>query len=263
MPAIADYRKYNSDMKKSRWDKAFFADKIPGVCLIVDFGCADGSLMSFVEDEFYPRFHTVGYDNDPTMVEKANKNGIKAFGDLNAVVNYISEYRPEEIAVNFSSVLHEVFHYGAPLSPITAFIRKINPAYIIVRDMMYEKWASGNSSFPTEKDVIAVKSKLPSWQVKDFEDIYEPITEQKNFMHLLLKYRYTDNWERECKENYFSFGKKDIVSLFTTDMHTDVLWAAQYIPPWIVKRAEDDFGIKIRPSCSTHSSYIFRRDVHV
>ena len=64
---IHSLQTYNARMSKSLWDKAFFADKIPGAKLIIDYGCADGSLMDFIQKNF-PEFMTVGLDANEEMV---------------------------------------------------------------------------------------------------------------------------------------------------------------------------------------------------
>lgn len=45
MNQISDINTYTSRMSKSCDDKLFFMNKISGVKNIVDFGCADGTLI--------------------------------------------------------------------------------------------------------------------------------------------------------------------------------------------------------------------------
>ena len=72
MPEIENYSVYNDRMRRSMWDKAFFMDKVPGTELIVDYGCADGSLIRFLHSLF-PTMCFIGFDIDPAMIEAANR----------------------------------------------------------------------------------------------------------------------------------------------------------------------------------------------
>ena len=73
MPKIENYSVYNDRMRRSMWDKAFFMDKVPGTELLVDYGCADGSLIRFLR-ELFPSMYFIGFDIDPAMVEAARKH---------------------------------------------------------------------------------------------------------------------------------------------------------------------------------------------
>ena len=46
-------------MRRSMWDKAFFMDKVSGAELIIDYGCADGSLIQFLH-ELFPAMRFIG-----------------------------------------------------------------------------------------------------------------------------------------------------------------------------------------------------------
>ena len=66
---IQDYSEYNAAMKKSLLDKIFFMDKIDAN-VIVDYGCADGTLIHFLYSLF-SEFTYIGYDIDTTMLTHA------------------------------------------------------------------------------------------------------------------------------------------------------------------------------------------------
>ena len=71
MPEIENYQVYNDRMRRSMWDKAFFMDKVPGAEIIIDYGCADGSLVRFLS-ALFPSVRFIGFDIDPLMVEAAD-----------------------------------------------------------------------------------------------------------------------------------------------------------------------------------------------
>ena len=256
MPPIRNLETYNARMSQSIWDKAFFADKIPGAKLIIDYGCADGSLMNFIQSNF-PDFITVGLDANEEMVRLTRDKGLSAFTDYASVLDAVKDVPSSEIAVVFSSVFHEVFHYGYPLDKITSFLRELNPHYIVVRDMMYNEFCLFDDLAPY-KAVTVVENKLPSKQIQDFEKCFGPISKRKNLVHLLLKYRYTDNWERECPENYFSYDMWDLLQVVNADGEYDLFWRAEYVLPWVRHRIMQDFGIELT-DVNTHYQLILKK----
>ena len=253
---IQNLQTYNARMSESLWDKAFFADKIPGAKLIIDYGCADGSLMDFIQHNF-PEFMTVGLDANEDMVRLARERGLSAFTDCESVLAAVRDVPSSEIAVVFSSVFHEIFHYGYPLDKITAFLRELSPQYIVVRDMMYNEFCLFDGLAP-HKAVVAVENKLPKKQIRDFERYFGPITNRKNLVHLLLKYRYTDNWERECQENYFSYDMFDLIQCVNNDGQYDSFWRASYVLPWVHHHIAQDFGIELE-NVTTHCELILKK----
>ena len=253
---IHSLQTYNARMSKSLWDKAFFADKIPGAKLIIDYGCADGSLMDFIQKNF-PEFMTVGLDANEEMVRLTRDKGLSAFTDCASVLEAVKDVPSSEIAVVFSSVFHEIFHYGYPLDKITSFLRDLSPQYIVVRDMMYDEFCLFDDLAPY-KAVVAVENKLPQKQIRDFERYFGPITNRKNLVHLLLKYRYTDNWERECQENYFSYDMFDLIQCVNNDGQYDVFWRAYYVLPWVHHHIAQDFGIELE-NVTTHYELILKK----
>ena len=60
-------------MKKSLWDKAFFMDKIIGVKCVIDFGCADASLICMLR-EIFPSMDFYGFDINEELLVRAREN---------------------------------------------------------------------------------------------------------------------------------------------------------------------------------------------
>ena len=258
MPDIENYQVYNDRMRQSMWDKAFFMDKIPGTVLLIDYGCADGSLIQFLQELFSDMLF-IGFDIDPVMIEAARNRQIRNawfFAAPSEVQEKIRELRvpPSGIAINYSSVLHEVFHYGYDLKTFTAFIRTISPQYLVVRDMMY---LSGNPDAAVpEKAVRSVRSVLPARQIRDFENIWGPITLRKNLIHFLLKYNYTENWERECAENYFSYTQDQLMQVLNPEGKYRCILFFRYLLPWIRYNLEKKFSIDPGNELTTHYAMI-------
>lgn len=258
MPDIENYNVYNDRMRRSMWDKAFFMDKIPGTALLVDYGCADGSLIQFLH-ELFPEMRFIGFDIDPDMIASAQARKIENAWFFTDVAELLEMIRASGIpssatAINFSSVFHEVFHYGYDLNNITTFIRMISPQYLVIRDMMY--LSMDMNAVVSERAVQALKDVLPFNQIQDFEKIWGPVSLRKNMIHFLLKYTYTENWERECAENYFSYTEDQLMHVLNQDAQYRCIFHSKYILPWIRYDLENKFGIDPGDELTTHFTMI-------
>ena len=258
MPGIENYGVYNDRMRRSMWDKAFFMDKIPGADVLIDYGCADGSLIAFLQGLF-PGMRFIGYDVDRSMIASAAGRGIENAWFFSETAEVLERLRalnadPSGVAVNFSSVFHEVFHYGYDLKAVGGFIRAVTPQYLVVRDMMYCS-ADPEASAPAEA-VRLVRSGLPERQIRDFEKCWGPVSLRKNLVHLLLKYRYTENWERECAENYFSYSEDMLLRTLDPGGRYRCILRLRYILPWIRYDMENRFGIDPGDEFTTHFAMI-------
>lgn len=258
MPDIENYSVYNDRMRRSMWDKAFFMDKVPGTELLVDYGCADGSLIRFLS-ELFPSMYFIGFDIDPAMVEAARKHETARAWFFTGPAEVSEQIRrlgvpSSAVAVNFSSVPHEVFHYGADPDAFRAFVSVVNPRYLVVRDMMY---CSDDPAAPAPEAALArVRNTLPAWQIRDFEKCFGPVSLRKNLVHLLLKYKYTENWDRECAENYFSYTEEEMMRLLDPAGKYRRVLMFRYILPWIRYDLETNFGIDPGDEFTTHFAMI-------
>ena len=183
---------YTEEMRKSIWDKAFFMDKIMGAKCIIDFGCADGSLIFMLADMF-PNMKFYGFDHLPEMIIRAKKN-VRSntyfyhSWELHDMCNNIqSVYEPDEICLNFSSVLHEVFSSSpSGKDSIRYIIEQLNPKYITIRDMYYD----GNNHylrFAHVNEIINALQVEPKY-IDDFECYHGSIVNEKGMLLFLMKY---------------------------------------------------------------------------
>ena len=261
MPEIDNYQVYTDRMRRSMWDKAFFMDKVPGTELIIDYGCADGALIRFLH-ELFPSMRYIGYDIDPEMVQAAQDNcpeNAWFYCTPEAMLSKIRELGVENrrITVNFSSVLHEIFHYDCDRTGITRMLEEINPGYIVVRDMMFDA-ANPDAAVP-EAACEQLRRVLPTWQIADFESRWGTIGKVRNMAHLILKYKYTENWARECQENYFSYAMGDLQALLNPRGHFRPILLHRYILPWCRYDARNTLGLDLGDQFTTHFSLILAR----
>lgn len=249
--SIKDYSLYNQRMGTTLFDKLFFIDKIEPD-LIVDFGCADGLLLRTIQS--VKSTSLIGYDIDPNMAELSKD--LTIYSKWNQVINHINVNGYTSVAVNLSSVLHEVFHYGSK-SDIDTFWNQIfdsNIKYIVIRDMI----PGGSIVRPSSvNDIRKVYHKyLGHKALNDFERIWGSIEDNKQLIHFLLKYKYlTPNWEREVKENYLPITRETLLSKIPLDY--DIVYHEHYVLPYLYRNVKSEFGIEIKDN--THLKLILER----
>lgn len=132
---IYNYQVYLKGMKKSYQDKLFFIDKINNnVNRIIDFGCADGTLLKYI-NEYLPDVRLIGYDIDQNMIKHAKKEHNFIF-----TTNFeecIKDVDVNHTLLNLSSVLHEVYSYSH-YEDIEIFWKRVfnnQFEYIAIRDL--------------------------------------------------------------------------------------------------------------------------------
>jgi len=199
------------------------------------------------------------------MIRQANRQRSENtwfFSDAEEMLRMIAALGIERrrIAVNFSSVLHEIFHYDCDRAMITRLIGEIAPRYLVVRDMMYH---SEDENAPVPPAAQAqLRSALPAWQLEQFESRWGSIALRRNLAHLILKYKYTENWERECEENYFSYTMEDLTALLDPSSVFSPLLLSRYVLPWVRYDAENNLGVDMGDQFTTHFSLILSRSYH-
>lgn len=249
---IKNLEKYLSRMSKSLPDKLFWVNKVqPDI--IVDFGCADGSLLKEIASIF--DCHLVGYDMDETMFLN-DKDKIDAYftSDWEEVTEIVSEF--ERPLIVLSSVIHEVYSYSSSVG-IKHFWHKILNGqwkWIAIRDMMVDS----STNYFTDIDAY---NKILKYGNKNTIELFEKEwgsidTNYKNIIHFLLKYRYVESFEREMPENYLPITFELILDLIPYNYKTVVL--EHYILPWLKDKVKDDFDIDL--ASPTHLKLLIERN---
>ena len=250
---ISNYDIYLERMQKSYRDKLFFIDKIDDIDGIIDFGCADGTLLKHIY-ECLPKIDLVGYDIDETMISYAkNQHKFASFvSKFNDCFEYVSATNS---LLNLSSVLHEVYSYSSS-DEIEAFWEQVfetNFKYIAIRDLC----ASESMNRPANvNDVVKVLQKANKEHLREYESIWGSIRENKNLVHYLMKYRYAENWDREVRENYFPLSLERLLSRIPTDKY-EIVYFNNYILPFTAGKVKEDFDIELHDN--THVKLLLRR----
>jgi len=264
---FSDIGYYNKQMSLGMVDKLFFVDRIPNNknYTFVDFGCADGTLISHLYEIYGDKCSYIGYDASEEMIEFA-----KTKFQGNPVDNVIFTTSWEEVRLRLpyssetvlilSSVIHEVYSYAKDAADISTFwerVLKPRFKYIVVRDMMLS-----SSSVSRESSSEAVKkveaNPTYSKQLGEFEAMWGSIRNNRNLLHFLLKYRWKINWKREVNENYFPI----LIEEFLTKVESglgDSSYRLDYFEKFRIKFLEEqiqkDFGITIEDT--THIKAVF------
>lgn len=257
-----DLNIYTTEMSKSVWDKAFFMDKIPGTKCVIDFGCADGAMIRYLAPLF-PDITFLGYDINKELIRRAqsaipfhaNVIFTDDFAVIAAFVNGTKKFLSDEVCINFSSVLHEVFSSTGGINKIQELIEMIQPKFITIRDMYCDEplpvtdvhWWHDNVWDP-----------LPSKESCEFIKTFGPLQDWRDTMHLLMKLQWKDNgWEEELEENYFSWT----IDKFIDDIGGKYIIAfdCRYQLPYLSEKWKKEYGW-YNPDIHTHAQFILRRD---
>ncbi len=250
---ISDLEVYLTRMQRSVLDKLFFIDKVfEPFENIIDFGCANGEVIRVLRT-MCPEYNYIGYDISEEMIRSAEKNVPEAF--------FCSRWEDipvpfEKSLLNISSTIHEVYSYGTA-ADIEEFIGRVFSSgfrYITVRDMMFsdsdDRPADGSALKTLRESVFADK-------LKDFESFRGEITTQKQLVHFLLKYRYTQNWEREVREDYFPISVESFMKLIP-ESYT-VTYFDHFTLPYTAWQIRRDLGIDLTDR--THIKLILERKI--
>ena len=251
MPEIQNYEVYTTRMQKSVYDKMFFVDKIfdENIDTFIDFGCADAELMCHLR-VFMPETRFIGYDIDETMLSKARQKAPWAEFYSNWDDIHVD---PSRTIVNLSSVLHEIYHYGSheEIEQFWDRLRKSGFAYITIRDMFMPQPLPCGDMWRKQVLHAGYGEKL-----RDFEHHWGPIRNTVDMIHFLLKYKYTENWEREVAENYMPITPATLMKRFARYVAIHDRFEAL---PYIVHQVKKDIGIDVS-YIPTHLHLILRKE---
>ena len=272
-----DIKSYTENMSKGLSDKMFFLDKIKfnskDTYVFVDFGCADGVLISALHDILEPKgvkaFY-VGYDISEEMINLAktkcdfSTNCAVFTTDWNEVEKHIADDKLKKVLI-LSSVIHEIYSYARPDSnDLGIFWHRVRFSgfdYICVRDMMCSKDINRKPSEQMIYNTVASEGGMkykfePRLQQQkiDFEKRWGAISENnKNLVHFLLKYRWFINWEREVNENYFPIYVEELLEIM--EKNYNLAYFERFRVPFLDDCFMRDFGIVLEDY--THIKAVF------
>lgn len=267
MERISDYNVYTDGMRKSMADKSWFIDKIDGVSSIVDYGCADGALLQYIDEAFPNVFKLAGIDIDDKMLSQAKINvPIAITLRPDAFINF-SSFDKEDACLNCGSVIHEVYSYGTEesIADFWDFVFNQNFKYIAIRDMAMSKIDEQKRRKKIESvlNAISVRNEKEGLneevRFKDFWQVNELDSRDaqwRDIVHYLLKYRYVANWSREVRENYLPLFVEEVLLKIPSDKYI-VRHFEHYTLSFIKDQVYEDFGIDF--NTKTHYKLLLER----
>lgn len=233
----------------------------PDAKKILDVGCADGPVTKGF-GHLFPNAEVKGIDLSDEFIDKANSDNTES--NVSFEKSYLRDvlYRGEKFDhVSFISVAHEFFHYG---EGTTSVIKALADAYellepggkIIIRDMILSERMK-EATMPATSivgKIRAVPEMIPL--IDDFEKIFGKMDSLHQVNHFLLKYMYTDNWERECPENYVPLTREWYETQFK-QMGAELTTHETYLIPYLREKWRGDFGLTEAEMFDLFSTTIF------
>ena len=272
---IKDFTFYTSEMEKGMKDKLFFLKFLdPKMSYnFLDYGCANGKTLEAISNCRKNDYDTFcGFDNLRVMVDLARSQWQGASKKAVFTNKWDERTKRENTVLILSSVLHEIYSYLSK-SEIEKFWKKIvfssDAEYIVIRDMCWSSDMDRKINDEYDKDSLydyqisshfipnfLKNSGVTKKQIDEFEDIWGSITNVKNFLHLLLKYRYVVNWDREVRENYFSVLDMELYNRVLNSNY-NVVYVERFQLPIIEKFTKLGFGTNIDDN--THIKIILKK----
>ena len=251
MNRISDLDIYLTRMQRSILDKMFFIDKVfEPFRYILDFGCANGELIKAMK-QMFPDYEYTGYDISREMIEAARRNVPDAgFYDCWDKIDIPFE----DSLINISSTIHEVYSY-CDESDIDLFWERIFGSrfrYITIRDMSFAQ----ADNIPARADQIeAIRNSCYAEWLESFEKVWGKIKDQRQLVHFLLKYKYTQNWEREVHENYLPVFTEELMNRIPDSYR--LVYKDVFTLPYISWQIRKDLGFELTDH--THIKLILER----
>jgi hypothetical protein len=249
---------YNHEMRKSLIDKIFFLDKVDDTSIFVDYGCADGSMLSFAST-LIPYASYMGYDLSKEMIDIAKDvNGGSIFftDDISLLREAIvkEHEKDNKVCISLMSLIHEVYAYGPDsVKKFWEFVfDKELFHYIAIRDMCVSK----TTSRPSDPISVAkIRMAYDKNMLTQWESTWGSLNDNWSLTHFLLTYRYVDSWDRELHENYLPLCLEDLMALIPSGW--EPTYIEHYTLPFIRRTVKEDFDLDLQDR--THIKLVLKR----
>lgn len=258
---IGNIGMYNELMELGIEDKLFFVDSLGDCDILVDFGCADGTLMSYISI-IRPDLRIIGYDNCPTMIKLSNEKNkdnvmISSTTDWLDVISELMHFKSPGILL--SSVIHEIISYGGfeEFEDVMGKVTSGDFKHIFIRDMMLHR-SVAKLVVPSD-DYLKIVNSEYSDLLESFESIWGSVENNYvNYIHFLHKFKYRHNWDGEVKENYFPIFIGDLLNQIPPTYYVESLDIYKY---WYTDDIiKNEFDIITDSSATSHIKLIIRKE---
>lgn len=242
---------YTNNMAKSLVDKLFFLPIVSNRT-ILDYGCANGTLLKAVEKHFDTSgMQLLGYDIDPLMIAEASNDSISIFStDYDYLIKNLNL---KDSAIILSSIIHEIYSYCDKYEIEEFWKRVFQFQTIVIRDMCISN-KSIKSSNPEMVATIYRRYKNDT-KLTEWESNWGSIYDNKSLIHFLLTYRYESNWIRELYENYLPLTKEQLLRMIPPSYR--VKFIEHRTLPFLQDFIKRDFGFTLQDA--THIKLIMEK----
>lgn len=258
MENIVDIHDYNKAMQKTLLDKVWYLDKIDkSVKYLFDFGCADGSMVKFINEMFPDHFEYFLIDNNPEMLKIAERNirdyatPIRAHycSSIEEAISQCEDIKKSVLVLN--SVIHEILsycNYDEQRKLFEAFFQN-GFGYIAIRDM--HLFSQPEFTFNSNK-------KLHNTMYDDFVKHFPKGVMDKNQMQIefLLKTDYYNNWERERDERYL-WNWSQLIYIYSCGIYKTE-WEEDFSLSYHRRKWYREFGVSQTKKIKTHKKLLLR-----
>lgn len=259
-PTLSCRATYNQQMRQAIGSKLFFLDKVPvqDLGLIVDYGCADGSLLKALSGVVSSDCILIGIDNDLAQLQAARATFVEGDGFYSSW-DFVDPYlrdNSKPSALILSSVLHEVL-CETSLEAFWAEVEARGFDYIVLRDMAVPAHYRHEKT-PRLWQALIRNSAWGGHHLRDHEQDYGPIAWMDSCVHFLLKYPYTHDWAKEHAEDYLPHAAEELTALLAAGPYV-VTSAATTSTRHFQDRVKRDLGFA--PSnITTHAEIILEHE---
>lgn len=250
---------YIERMRLSMPDKVDYLERIENAGIIVDFGCADGAMLKYLKAE-NPERICIGYDISEPMLALARKDsmGVEFSSDWQDVCDKVKEARkanPGKSVLVLSSLIHEIYAYLPPKEREQFWDKVWNSEfdYIAIRDMM----VSTKTDRPSDPAVVEkVRKNYDPDRLKEWEQRWGTLENNRSLVHFLLTSPYKENWAREMNEDYLPFNLEDFLG--SIPAHYDLKHLDHHKHGYTTQRIRKEFDGSELPD-NTHVKMILER----
>lgn len=248
--AMKDPRGYLDRMEKPLQEKLRVAEFIdPKATDLLDVGCANGAVTNGLAHMF-PNAKVQGIDLNEDFINEAiarTQNDEHGAAFQKIYLHEIMEQPQRYDAVTFVSVAHEFFSYGhrepsVMTAMADAYVLVKPGGRVIVRDMILSERMK-ESTIPAVSVIEKIRSHPEMAQrIADFENVFGKMESLFSVNHFLLKYMYTENWQRECPEDYVPISREKYEQLFEW-LGAKIVGRQTYLLPYLREKWRTDFNL--------------------
>lgn len=272
MEGIDNIDIYLKRMAATLADKCWWVEKIPPeIDAVVDYGCAQGDLALYLEKTVPGRFKYIGIDNSPVMLALVEQNRERLFGKMETafyptIAGIADRCDTSRAVLVLNSVTHEIFSYLSKTEQNALLSEMFSAGFraITIRDMNMPELDRQPFDVSGALNALEVGASAAMWReynaYLDGKEARRSACWQDTALRVaefLLKYKYTDNWERERKETYF-WDWLRMTEPFWREAGYGVAYDLKFHIPFLRHQIHDDFGIDF--PVDTHRKILLCRE---